>query len=65
MRLIFEKIYDDLFFELIVNEQDIEKMQSGKGPVADFICPIMGKSIINVFLRKEQSMSNLKGKKSK
>ena len=54
MRVIFEEVEKELFFEVILNSRDVEHFQQFDGIVGDFIWNVNGLREINVFIRKEK-----------
>lgn len=65
MRVIFEEVYGEYFFELVLDEEDTERLRSMGGVIADFVCDHNGTRTINVFIRNEDSMPLVKGKAAK
>lgn len=62
MRMIFEEDIERCdFFELILNERDLEKIAS-KGIVREFPEGLFGNRSLNVYVRLEKSMPLDKGK---
>lgn len=52
MRLIFEKLDDTAYLELILTEKEIELIHT-KGAMKEFSGHIFNKPVLNVFIRKE------------
>jgi len=65
MRVIFEEVYGEYFFELVLDEEDTERLRSMGGVIADFVCDHNGTRTINVFIRNEDSMPLVRGKAAK
>jgi hypothetical protein len=65
MRVVFEEVYGEYFFEIILDEEDQEKLNTLGGTIADFICELKGVHTINVYIRKEDTMPLVKGKAAK
>lgn len=53
VRMIFEQGEDDDFFEVILNEQDLEDLRSNKGVMMDYPYGFTGKKNLNLFVRTE------------
>lgn len=55
MRVIFEEVDNELFFEVILTSQDLEHYEEFDGIVGDFFWEMAGEvRQINVFIRKEK-----------
>ena len=55
MRVIFEEVQRELFFEIVLNTRDIDHFAQFEGIVGDFVWDIDGiVREINVFIRKEK-----------
>lgn len=59
MRVVFDEVDNELFFEIVLNEIDLEKFTKFNGVVGDFIWNLNGLREINVFVRKETNESLL------
>jgi hypothetical protein len=53
MRVIYEVMNDEAFFEVILSEGDLERFDRLGGIVGEFFIPGEGLTQINVFIRKE------------
>lgn len=70
MRVIFEQIDFELFFELVLDEEDLEEMEEAGGIVSEYIWHKDNAKTINVYIRKDlgregTTMPLIKGKKAK
>jgi hypothetical protein len=54
MRVIFEKVEGEHFFEAILEDQDIHNIVHNDGALGDFLFEMEGVQSLNVFLRKEK-----------
>ena len=54
MRVIFEEVDAELFFEVILTAKDVEHFQRFNGIVGYFVWDIGGIREINIFIRKEK-----------
>ena len=65
MRVIFEEVYGEYFFELVLDQEDTERFRTMGSIIADFVCDHNGARTINVFIRNEDEMPLVKGKAAK
>lgn len=65
MRVIFEEVYGEYFFELVLDQEDTERFRTMGSIIADFVCDHNGARTINVFIRNEDNMPLVKGKAAK
>ena len=65
MRVIFEEVYGEYFFEVVLDQEDTERFRTMGGVIADFVCDHNGTRTINVFIRNEDNMPLVKGKAAK
>ncbi len=67
MRVIFEELDGQLFFEIILNDDDQEHLFTKDGAIGDFIWDLGRPHDLNVFVRKEKRsiyMPLIKGKEA-
>lgn len=65
MRIIFEEVEREFFFEVILGAADLERIQDFGGVVGEFLWDIDGIKYINVFVRQGDEAMPLKKGKSK
>lgn len=59
MRVIFEEIDRELFFEVVLTSLDFDQIELLGGVIGDFICEISEAKTINVYIRKEKDLCHL------
>jgi hypothetical protein len=64
MRMIFERVEDEDFIELLISQEQYELLNE-IGVVMDFPEGIFRNRNLNIFIRKENEMPLVKGKKAK
>jgi len=55
MRVIFEEVEGEIFFEVILSPKDLDHFERFNGIVGDFLIDMQGMKEVNVFIRKEGS----------
>jgi hypothetical protein len=59
VRIIFEEVDSELFFEVILSPYDVERIESYTGIVREYLIDFQGIKNINVFVRKEGQLCHL------
>lgn len=65
MRLIFEEVMSEYFFELVLNGTDLEKLDQIGGLLATYVWEGDGIRDINIYLRKEKDKEPCHSSKEK